>query len=173
MAVEYDDLASVGDAAGAYAEALCQASGGGWVALVHATAYTDDHQVMAYLARRLGALGGTVRLVSPAQLRWHDGRACLAGGREAAGVIARFYPAEWLADLPRDCHWQRFFRNGVTPVSNPATALLTQSKRLPLLWDRLRTPMTTWRALLPETRHPRDVPWRETDGWVLKPALGR
>lgn len=173
MAEQYDDLAPVGDVAGAYTRALLESSASGWVGLVHATAYTDDHQVMAYLARRLTALGGTVRLVSPAQLRWHEGRAHLDGAVESAGAIARFYPAEWLSDLPRECEWDRFFRNGMTPVSNPATALLTQSKRLPLVWDRLKTPMPTWRALLPETRHPRDVPWREADDWVLKPALGR
>ena len=33
--------------------------------------------------------------------------------------------------------------------------------------------MPTWRSLLPETRDPRDVPWRDGDEWVLKPALGR
>jgi hypothetical protein len=42
-----------------------------------------------------------------------------------------------------------------------------------LTWDALRTPMPTWRSLLPETRDPRDVPWRDSEEWVLKPALGR
>jgi glutathionylspermidine synthase len=173
MAAHYDELVTVGDVAGAYARALLDASADGRVGLVHATAYTDDHQVMAYLARGMTALGGTVVLVSPAQLRWEHGRARLADAAEPLDVIGRFYPAEWLSDLPRACQWERFFRDGRTPMSNPASALLTQSKRLPLVWDRLRTPMPTWRALLPETRHPRDVSWRQTDDWVLKPALGR
>lgn len=173
MAEHYDDLASVGDVAGVYAQALLGASTTGSIALVHATAYTDDHQVMAYLARRIDALGGRVLLVSPAQLRWRDGHAAVASADEAAEVVARFYPAEWMSDLPRECEWERFFRNGRTPVSNPAAALLTQSKRLPLIWDRLHTPMPTWRALLPETRHPRDVSRQELEDWVLKPALGR
>ena len=173
MAEQYDDLASVGDVAGAYAQALLAASTTGCIALVHATAYTDDHQVMAYLARRIGSLGGRVLLVSPAQLRWRGGHTSVANAGEAADVVARFYPAEWMSDLPRECEWERFFRNGRTPVSNPAAALLTQSKRLPLVWDRLRTPMPTWRALLPETRHPRDLSRHELDDWVLKPALGR
>jgi glutathionylspermidine synthase len=173
MAAHYDQVGPVGDVADAYARALLDAGSDGRVALVHATAYTDDHQVMAYLARRLEALGGSVVLVSPAQLRWDHGRACLTDAAMPVDVIGRFYPAEWLSDLPRACQWERFFRGGGTSVSNPASALLTQSKRLPLVWDRLRTPMPTWRALLPETRHPRDVPWHRTEDWVLKPALGR
>ena len=173
MAEQYDDLAPVGDVAGRYAQALLDASASGCVALVHATAYTDDHQVMAYLARRIATLGGRVVLVSPAQLRWCAGRASVADVNDAVDVLGRFYPAEWMADLPGACSWERFFRGGTTPVSNPAAALLTQSKRLPLVWDRLRTPMPTWRALLPETRHLRDVPRRELEEWVLKPALGR
>ena len=173
MAEHYEGLRSAGDAAGAYAEALLEASAAGCIALVHATAYSDDHRVMAYLARRIATLGGRAVLVSPAQLRWDDRRARLASGTQAVDVIGRFYPAEWLSELPNSCAWQRFFGGGTTPLSNPATALLTQSKRLPLVWDRLRTPMPTWKALLPETRHPRDVPWRRSDDWVLKPALGR
>lgn len=173
MAEHHEETVTAGDVAGAYARALLEASTGGCVALVHATAYTDDHQVMEYLARRLAALGGSVALVSPAHLRWNDGRARLTGTAEPVNVIGRFYPAEWLSELPSGCQWECFFAGGMTPVSNPATALLTQSKRLPLVWDRLRTPMPTWRALLPETRSPRDVACRETDEWIIKPALGR
>ena len=174
MAEQYEGLAPVGDVADAYARALLEASTVGDVALVHATAYTDDHQVMAYLARRLETLGGRMLMVSPAQLRWRGGRATVVGGSESVEVVGRFYPAEWLSELPSECAWEHFFRGATTPVSNPAAALLTQSKRLPLVWDRLRTPMPTWRALLPETRHPRDVAWRELEEeWVLKPALGR
>jgi hypothetical protein len=58
-------------------------------------------------------------------------------------------------------------------LSNPATAILTQTKRFPLIWDDLTTPLTTWRALLPETRDPRHAPWCDSDDWVIKPALGR
>ena len=173
MAEHHEGTVTAGDAAGAYARALLEASAGGWVALVHATAYTDDHQVMEYVARRIGALGGRAVLVSPAQLRWTAGRARPSSAADAVNVIGRFYPAEWLSELPSGCQWERFFADGVTPVSNPATALLTQSKRLPLVWDRLRTSMPAWRTLLPETRHPGDVPWRETDAWIFKPALGR
>ena len=61
----------------------------------------------------------------------------------------------------------------MTPISNPAVALLSQSKRLPLVWDKLKTPLRAWRRLLPECAEPRTVPWETDKTWIVKPALGR
>ena len=176
MAGYYPGTVPAGDTAGAYARAMCASLGAGaHVAFVHATAYSDDRQVMTYLARRFAASGVRTSLISPAHLRWHSGRARLdtAWTSEPIDALVRFFPGEWLPNLPSACGWSHFFAGGSTPVSNPATAILTQSKRFPLTWDALRTPMPTWRSLLPETRDPRDVPWRHGEEWVLKPALGR
>ena len=175
MLPHYPGAAMAGDAAGAYARALAGACGsGGRVAFVHATAYTDDRQVMTYLARRLEEVGARASLVSPAQLRWRDGRAHVhtEWATATADSIVRFFPAEWLPNLPGVCGWTHFFHGGTTPVSNPASAVLSQSKRFPLVWDALQTRMPTWRVMLPETRDPRDAPWHNGD-WVVKPALGR
>jgi len=165
-----------GDPAGSLAEAVASATPpGGAVALVHATAYTDDRQVMVFLARELEARGRRALLAAPDHLRWRDGRARIESEwfhGELAAVV-RFFPAEWLPNLPRSSGWKHFFRGGRTPVSNPATALLTQSKRFPLVWDRLETPLPEWRRLLPETRDPRDTDWKRDGAWVLKPSLGR
>lgn len=172
-----------GDPAAALADAVAAAtSPGATVALVHATSYTDDRQVMVYLAREIESRGRRAVLAAPDHLRWRDGRAELThspqqpGGE--VGFVVRFFPGEWLPELPRRCQWPSFFHGARTPVGNPAYALLTQSKRFPLVWDRLATRLPTWRALLPETRDPRQVPgekpsWKEDDGWVVKPALGR
>jgi glutathionylspermidine synthase len=176
MAEHYPGTAPAGDAAGAYACVMrTSLPAGAHVALVHATAYSDDRQVMTYLARRFAASGMRTSLISPAHLRWQGGRARLDTAWSSAPVdaLVRFFPGEWLPNLPSACGWSRFFAGGSTPVSNPASAILTQSKRFPLTWEALRTPMPTWRALLPETRDPREVPWRDSDEWVLKPALGR
>jgi len=140
---------------------------------VHATAYSDDHQVMRFLARALAARGARLALVSPLQLRWQNGRAHVVGDDAPTDVLVRFFPAEWLTDLPRATGWPYWFAGGRTPASNPATALLTQSKRFPLLWSSLHTPLPTWRSLLPETRELPDVPWQRDETWVVKPALGR
>lgn len=161
-----------GDPAEALAGSVQRAAGpGALVGLIHATAYTDDRQVMIYLARRLEARGLRTRLASPADLTWRNGQAH-AGG-EPLALALRFYPAEWLPHLPRRTGWRHFFRGARTPLSNPATALATQSKRFALIWNRLETPMAAWRRLLPETRDPRSAPWRRGEEWVLKPALGR
>jgi hypothetical protein len=165
-----------GDVAGGYAAAvLASLPARAHVALAHATAYADDRQVMTYLAQRFEQRGARVSLVSPAHLRWRQGRAALDTAWTSGPVdaVVRFYPGEWMDNLPGACGWPSFFAGTSTPVSNPATALLTQSKRFPLTWDHLRTPLPTWRALLPETRDPRAAQWRGSDEWVVKPAMGR
>jgi hypothetical protein len=70
--------------------------------------------------------------------------------------------------LPAKCGWGHFFRGGITPVMHPVSALLIESKRFPLVWDRLAVRMPTWRSLLPETRHPRQVRWQHDPDWLLK-----
>ncbi len=176
MAEHYPGTTPAGDTAGAYMSAISSSlDAGAHVAFVHATAYSDDRQVMTYLSRRFAASGLRTSLVSPAHLRWDDGRARLETGwtSDAVDAVVRFFPAEWLPNLPSASGWSHFFHGGSTPVSNPASAILTQSKRFPLTWEKLPTPMPTWRTLLPETRDPRDVPRHERAEWVLKPALGR
>lgn len=176
MAPHYPWAAPTGDPAAAYCEALLAAAGPApTIALVHATAYSDDMQMMSCLARLLTAAGATAHLASPAHIAWRDGRAHLeaAWWKGPLDLVVRFFPSEWLPLLPRKSGWTHFFAGSKTPLANPATAILTQSKRLPLVWDDLSTAMPTWRALLPETRDPRKADWRGNAGWVLKPALGR
>ncbi len=166
----------VGDPTAAYVEALAAAAPPPAVAaLIHATAYSDDQQMMTFVARRLEARGIRAHLASPSHLRWRDGRAWLeaAWWQGPLDLVVRFFPAEWLGQLPRDCGWSHLCAGARTPISNPASAVLTQSKRFPLVWDDLKTPLTAWRALLPETREPRAAPWQTSREWILKPALGR
>jgi len=165
-----------GDPTSAIADAaLREVAPGSTLALVHATAYTDDRQVMVHLARALEARGLETCLISPADLRWRDGRANVETSwfRGPADMILRFFPGEWLPSTPSECGWPFFFRGSRTPISNPGASLLIQSKRFPLVWDDLSTELPTWRSLLPETRSPREVGWRADPDWVLKPAFGR
>jgi glutathionylspermidine synthase len=165
---------SPGDPAGLYAEAIAQ-SGMQRVGLVHATAYSDDRQVMTYLAQRLQQQNVEAFLGSPADVAWSEGRASLHGGSQWQDVdgLVRFFPGEWLPNLKQRPVWEPFFVGARTPISNSGTALVSQSKRLPLVWDRLTTSVQMWKELLPETADPRRVPWKRDDQWVLKPALGR
>ena len=175
MEPHFPGACSAGDVTAQYAHALAGGPVGARVGLAHATAYADDRQVMEYLARRLREIGAEAILMSPSHLRWRDGRAHveLAGRLTELDAVARFFPAEWLPNLPATAGWEHFASRAVTPVSNPARALLTQSKRFPLVWDSLHTLLPTWRSLLPETLDPREAPWQRSEEWVLKPALGR
>ncbi len=159
---------AAGDPAAAWADAVAAAARGPDVALVTAAGFMEDHQVMAHLAGRLAARGCRPHPAGPGNLRWAaDGSASLdpAFGAGPLGAVVRFVQAEWLA---RD---RGFFRRPTTPVLNPATAAVVESKRFPLVWDALRTAVPTWRALLPETADPRAVPWRRDDRWLLKTAF--
>jgi glutathionylspermidine synthase len=176
MAPHYPWAASTGDPAVAYCDALLTNAGPNpAIALVHATAYSDDQQMMAYLARMLESRGSRVHLASPSHIGWRDRRAWLdaAWWQGPLDLVVRFFPSEWLPMLPRRSGWPLFFGGSITSLTNPGTAVLTQTKRFPLVWDQLRSPLPTWRALLPETRDPRDVAWRRDSDWLLKPAMGR
>jgi glutathionylspermidine synthase len=169
-------LPPAGDPAAAYAEALHREAGpNGVVALVHATGYSDDRQVMVFLARELESRSLATRLVSPEHVTFRDGRAFVRSewANGPVDLLVRFFPAEWLPNLASREQWLPWFAGGRTPASNPATGLLVQTKRFPLVWDDLETDLSGWRALLPETRDPRDVGGDALDRWVLKPALGR
>jgi hypothetical protein len=133
----------------------------------------EDFQVVSYMGARLSERGVPAHLAAPSQLDWRDGRARLRAAWYDGPVAAvvRFFQAEWMARLPRPCHWRPLVAGGKTPVTNPGTSALTESKRFPLAWDRLAAALPTWRRLLPETRDPRDAPWRRDDGWLLKTAF--
>lgn len=164
------------DPASVYAAAISERVGtGGLVALVHATAYSDDRQVMQYLAAQLAKHGVRSILVSPAHLRWNSGRARIecSFASETPDLVVRFFPGEWLPELqPRVC-WINYFHSSLTFQSNPATALLIQSKRFPIAWNYLQTPLPTWRTFLPETICPSQLPRNWRGEWVLKPVFGR
>jgi glutathionylspermidine synthase len=174
MAEQFPRLRPAGDPGGTWADALAQAAGcGGVVALLSAPGLLEDHQVIAFLAARLRERGCRAYLAKAEQIVWRDGVAQLEGSwyRGRLAAVVRFYQAEWLVRLKGSCDWRRFIRGGRTPVANPGLSAITESKRFPLLWERLSTPLPTWRALLPETRDPRHAPWEPDDGWLLKTAM--
>lgn len=174
MTEHFPNLRPPGNPSEVWTTALEAAAGrAGPVVLLSAPGYMEDHQVIAFLAARLRARGCRAYLAKPEQIVWRDGLAHLATEwyRGEVGAIFRFYQAEWLSRLARNSGWPYYFRGGKTPVSNPALAVISESKRFPLVWDRLSVPMPTWRALLPETRDPRDAPWSRDESWLLKTAL--
>lgn len=176
LAAELTGFEVAGDPTAVLADALARATApSDVIGLVHATAYVDDRQVMLHVERALAARERRACLCDPTQIEWRDGRSHVSTAWHAGplAALARFYPAEWLVNTPARTRWQHFFRGSLTPLSNPGSALLVQSKRFPLVWDELTTALPTWRGLLPETRSPRSVDWRRDERWLVKPALGR
>jgi glutathionylspermidine synthase len=178
MAEYFPDCQAPPDVAEVYVGAIAAAAGeGAIVGLVHATAHSDDRQVMAYLAKKLERRKVRAVLLSPAHLRWESGQARMVNSiaeAEAPAVLVRFFPGEWLPLLSSGKIWKAWFCGGKTAMSNPGTALLVQSKRFPLTWQSLRSAMTAWKTLLPETVSPHEVAASaSTEEWIYKPVLGR
>jgi glutathionylspermidine synthase len=141
------------------------------IAFVHATAYSDDRQVMQFLGDYFEASGFRTLYAAPDHLAWDAKRAVsLVQGEEGAvDGIFRFFPLEWLANLPRSANWAGYY-DTVTLLCNHPAAIFAQSKRLPLVWDELGVDLSAWKALLPATESPAR---KSGDGWIFKPALGR
>jgi glutathionylspermidine synthase len=161
-------LSTPGNPAAAWAARISSVAAGQPVALLAAPGFMEDQQVISYLARVLRNCRIEAWLARPQQLQWKQGWALL--NDRPLGAIVRFYQAEWLPQLPRRSLWQFLLAGGCTPVSNPAACIFGESKRFPIVWDRLQAKLPTWQRLLPETRDPREIPWRTDDSWLIKTA---
>ena len=157
-----------GDTAALWAARMASAAAGQPIALLAAPGFLEDQQVISYLARVLGTNGIQAWMARPEQLQWKQEWAYL--NDRPLGAIVRFYQAEWLPQLSRRSQWQLLLAGGKTPVTNPAACVFGESKRFPLVWNGLQTKLRTWERLLPETRHPGEVPWRSDDSWLIKTA---
>ncbi len=156
-----------------WAHAITRVTGaGGDVALLSAPGYMEDFQIVSYLAEHLRQNGCSAHLAKPEQLVWARKRAHLETKwqRGPLDAVVRFYQGEWLSRLRDEGCWRPLFVGGDTPVANPGSALLGESKRFPLAWPSLRTPLRAWRNVLPETRDPREAPWKTDWSWIVKSA---
>jgi glutathionylspermidine synthase len=172
VAAHYPDFRIAGNPGDAWADALAGAiDRRGTVALLSAPGLMEDLQVVSFLAHRLSAREINAQLVTPGQIVWRNQRAFLHGHDSSLSAVVRFFQGEWLIDWPDAQSWQPFFRGGLTPVAHPGHAMITESKRFPLTWTALATTLPTWRALLPESRDPRDAPWAGDDTWLVKQAF--
>lgn len=143
------------------------------MAFVHATSFSDDRQVMQYLADHFEQNGYKSIFAAPNHFVWENGKpfCTLDNKKTPVDGICRFYPLEWLTYFGKKTPWKDFYTTAAPCCNHPA-AILSQSKRLPLVWDKLGVDISTWKALLPETIAPRSAP-RKDESWIFKPALGR
>lgn len=144
----------------------------GHIGLVYATSYSDDRQVMQFFGDLLKKNNRFAHYLAPDHLTWTGSgvSSLLTPGINLAAIL-RFFPLEWLITLPHKAYWQNYFTSGVASCNHPIT-ITTQSKRLPLIWDKLNVPTDTWKKLLPKTVDPRMAKGIKGN-WIYKPALGR
>ena len=142
------------------------------IAFVHATSYSDDQQVMRFLCDHFSDRGFDAQLTAPDHLHWSGKKAVsiLEGWEGELDGIVRFFPLEWLTNLPRRFDWSGYYDTQTVSCNHPV-AIYAQSKRLPLVWDELGVDIPAWKKLLPETRDPRSK--HLTPDFIFKPALGR
>lgn len=146
------------------ADRLCHhAPVGSTIAYLYDTHTVEDLQILHYIGELMETKGYKSLYTCPTHIKWNERKA------ENIGAILRHYPIEWLegmknADLDG-------FVNSLTPSCNHPTALLAQSKRLPLVWDKLGVDIPYWKEYLPETLCPTKAVNKK--GWILKPAFGR
>ncbi len=170
-----DGLTCVGELPKAICGALAE-----WprIGLVHATAYTEDLQSISLVARWLEAAGHHAVMGSPANLVFEDGQAMMFG--EPVDALFRYYPGEWLGELPNAKCWRQAAES--LPMMNGLGALAAQSKRfyaVPVehdidLSDSARLAIDSH---LPQTRYLRpemgDQLVAEQADWVIKGIFGR
>jgi glutathionylspermidine synthase len=146
---------------------------GGRIAFVHATSYSDDRQVMQFLSDLFNSHGLETIFAAPDHIRWNNRKAVsiLDGHEGEINGIVRFFPLEWLVNLPKNSDWQGYY-DCDTPSCNHPVAIFAQSKRLPLIWNELGMEIPVWKQFLPETGDPKSIMPRNAD-WIYKPALGR
>ena len=133
------------------------------IAYLHDTHTVEDYQILHFIGDLMEQKGYNSIYGDPAHINWLDNVAT------NADAIVRYFPVEWL-EFAEGVDWQSFI-NSKTPSCNHPIALLTQSKRLPLIWDELGVEVPMWKELLPETKCASS--FTEEEGFILKPAFGR
>jgi glutathionylspermidine synthase len=145
----------------------------GTIALVHATSYSDDRQVMQFIGDYFSRHQYRIIYAAPDHLVWDQGYPiCVLGRKETkVDAVLRFFPSEWLSNLPKSYNWEGYY-SALVPSCNHPIAILTQTKCFPLFWDKLDLELPYWKKFLPRTIHPKTVQ-QESGEWIYKPALGR
>ncbi|MBV9946508.1 MAG: glutathionylspermidine synthase family protein, partial [Myxococcales bacterium] len=151
----------------ALARRLAHLARGEAVAILYATAYAEDLQVCALVARHVEALGVRALLCPPTAPRW-DGRRLRVRG-EGVGALYRFFPTEYMAGQANVGGLVAAVRAGAVRTLSSFAQIYAQSKFAfaragahPHLAPTADVADVGRGALVEDRR-----------GWVLKRALGR
>lgn len=160
-------MVSPGEPAERYVDGIVATAKSGAVAFVHATAFSDDWQLLKYLADRIETRGLEPVPLAPDRIDWRDGFASTRG--EPLAAIVRFFPGDWLLHTHFAKAW---FRDASTPVLNPVISLLSQNKAFGLLLRSLGIEAPAWAAYLPPVE-PISLAALRSPEKVVKPVYGR
>jgi glutathionylspermidine synthase len=143
----------------------------------------EDYQNLRFLGDRLERDGFKSIYLAPENFIWDDfsiGNTTPNNKVNNADIvnnaygIFRFVPMEYLKHIANKKRagsiFLKNFFNTAIPSCNHPIALLAQSKRIPLIWDKLGTKVDTWKRMLPETIDPLRV--TKDEGFIFKPAFG-
>lgn len=144
------------------------------IAFVHATSYSDDRQVMQFLGDHFESKGLNVTYSAPNHLVFKDNKVFDSFTNEEIDGIVRFFPLEWLDNLSKKYKYEGYFKTNIPQANNPVN-IIVQSKRLPLVWDKLQLDLPSWNKLLPKTIDVKTVlkNKEEYKNYIFKPVLGR
>ncbi|MCI0340997.1 MAG: glutathionylspermidine synthase family protein [Planctomycetales bacterium] len=103
------------------------------VGLLLATVYAEDLQVAALVEEALQRRGIHGVRGDPDNLEWDGRRLALLG--EPVDVVYRFYPTDWLAEVPGRAPLLKALAAGAVRVVNDFSEVAAQSKRVFALWQ--------------------------------------
>jgi hypothetical protein len=151
----------------ALARRMADLSRGDPVALLYATAYAEDLQVCALLARQIEALGVRALLCPPTSPRWDGARLCVRG--MAVGALYRFFPTEYMEGQSNVDGIVAALRAGAVRTLSGFCHIYAQSK-----FAFTRVSNCAHVASTVDMRDiGRDILLDGRSDWVLKRALGR
>ena len=174
MEVYYPGFSAPPNPAAAYAAAIHRFGGNGaQVAFFH-RATRLDRLSPQYVLREVENRGMRGVLANPRQVKWKSNFAQVwtPTGNVRPDLLIRMVMSDWLPNLRHRDLWVPWFCGSKTPMSNPGSSIVVESKRLPILYKELDAPMSECRAYSPESRSPDEVPRRSQNQWVFKPAIG-
>ena len=128
------------------------------IAYLYDTHVVEDYQILKFLGDCLEKHGYKSLYISPVNIK-----------DIKVDAVYRYFPVEFL-EHTLGVDWRAFLNNSISSCNHPI-ALLTQSKRLPLVWDELGVDHTMWSTMLPKsvcvTKAHKDK------SYIFKPAFGR
>ncbi len=163
-------------------ERLRALADGGAVGILHATAYAEDLQVCALVARELERAGTRAILAPPTAPRLRGGDVCIRG--QPVRALYRYFPTEWMSGQRNVEPIARAVESHSLRTLTSFAHVFTQSKfAFARTWDRLAScelspdDSEIVRRHVAESYDVLDVP-RETvtsdrAAWVVKRAMGR